>query len=113
VLQTSGGFPRPQARAGGGDEIRSSVVREDPHDNPHQLDPDLRRLTGNLDLCTRVVAHPNAHGHHEWQVTAYDAHGQRSHVLASRRSEEEARGALTRLAGLFEPSPALADQKDA
>jgi hypothetical protein len=57
--------------------------------------------------------HPNAHGHHEWQVIAYDAHGEWSHVLASCRSEEEAQDALTRLAGLFEPSPALADQKDA
>jgi hypothetical protein len=67
----------------------------------------------NLHLCTSVVAHPNAHGHHKRQVIAYDATSQRSHVPASLGSEEEAPAALTRLAGLLEPSPALADQKDA
>jgi hypothetical protein len=67
----------------------------------------------NLDVCTSVVAHSNAHGHHEWQVIAYDTTGQRSHVLASYHTAEEAQAALAHLAGLLEPIAALAEPEDA
>jgi len=68
-------------------------VQENPRDVTRRLDPASEGGLVKLDVCMSVVAQPHTHGHHEWQVIAYDTIGQRSHVLASypRRRRPEPR----------------------